>query len=97
MRRGLFLSGRCPCFFAVDALDTRTGKLRKRYPQDKIITPFDKLKSLPQADTFLKPGITFEQLEQTALEMSDNEAAQRLTDARAELFKIIYRRPQSAA
>ena len=61
------------------------------------MTPFDKLKSLPPADTFLKPGITFEHLKQTALAMSDNEAAQRLTDARAELFKVIYHRPQSAA
>ena len=42
-----YLNFHRPCFFAVDALDTRTGKLRKRYPQDKIMTPFDKLKSLP--------------------------------------------------
>ena len=48
-------------------------------------------------DTFLKPGITFEQLEQTALDMSDNEAAQCLNDARAQLFKSIYRRPPAAA
>ena len=62
-----YLNFHRPCFCAVDALDARTGKLRKRYPQDKIMTPFDKLKSLPPADTFLKPGITFVHLEQTAL------------------------------
>ena len=66
-----YLNFHRPCFFAVEVLDARTGKLRKRYPQDKIMAPFDKLKSLPQADTFLKPGITFEHLEHTALEMAE--------------------------
>jgi hypothetical protein len=44
-------------------------------------TPYDKLKSLPKADTFLKPGITFKQLDAIALAISDNEAAKQMNEA----------------
>ena len=62
-----------------------------------MMTPYEKLKSLPQAEQFLKPAITFRQLDVQANAMSDNEAARRLNDARAKLFKIIYNRSKSAA
>ena len=50
-----------------------------------MMTPFEKLKSLPLAKQFLKPGITFQQLDAQASAMSDNEAAERLNKARATL------------
>jgi hypothetical protein len=62
-----------------------------------MMTPYEKLKSLLKADQFLKPGITFEQLDAQASAMSDNDAAQRLNDARVILFKTIFNRSKTAA
>lgn len=62
-----------------------------------MMTPYEKLKSLPMADQFLKPGIGFEQLNTVATTMSDNEAAERLNDARALFFKTIFNRSRTAA
>jgi len=38
----------------------------------------------------LKPGVTFETLEQVAMEMSNNEAAKRLQADRVKLFEQIF-------
>jgi hypothetical protein len=85
-----------PCLFAETITDAK-GRQRKRYPYKLMMTPYEKLKSLPQADQFLKPGIDFEQLNTVATAMSDNEAAERLNDARALLFKTIFNRSRTAA
>lgn len=61
------------------------------------MTLYDKLKSLPNAAQYLKPGITFEQWDAIAYAMSDNKAAQRLNQARAELFRSINKAQDSAA
>lgn len=53
------------------------------------MTPYDKLKSLPNAAQYLKPGISFQTLDAMANQYSDNEAARRLNQARAELFQLI--------
>ena len=62
-----------------------------------MMTPYEKLKSLHKARRFLKPGFTFQSLDAQASAMSDNDAAQRLNDARAILFKTIFNRSKSAA
>ena len=62
-----------------------------------MMTPYEKLKSLHQAEQFLKPGITFSQLDTQARALSDNEAAKRLNDARTILFKTIFNRSKTAA
>lgn len=85
-----------PCFFAESVTDEK-GKIRKRYRQKDMMTPYDKLKSLPQAADHLKPGVTFGDLDQLATAISDNEAAQRLNQARKKLFQSIHRRSQHAA
>ncbi len=85
-----------PCFFAETFTDPK-GKIRKRYRFENMMTPYDKLKSLPHAERFLKPGITFNALDRVALGISDNAAAQRLNAARTRLFQSIHRRPQRAA
>ena len=54
-----------PCFFAESFTDDK-GKTRKRYLLKNMMTPYEKLKSLPNAKRFLKPGVTFKQLDQTA-------------------------------
>ena len=85
-----------PCLFAETITDNK-GRQRKRYPYKMMMTPYEKLKSLPLAESFLKPGINFEKLDAQASAISDNEAAQRLNNARAILFKTIFNRSKTAA
>ncbi len=67
------------------------GRQRKRYPYRLMMTPYEKLKSLSQAETFLKPKITFAQLDALAGAMSDNAAAERMNAARSALFRTIFK------
>lgn len=85
-----------PCLFAETIIDAK-GRRRKRYPYKLMMTPYEKLKSLDRSEQFLKPGITFKQLDALAGSMSDNEAALRLNNARALLFKTIFNRSKNAA
>jgi hypothetical protein len=85
-----------PCLFAETITDAK-GRQRKRYPYQLMMTPYEKLQSLPNAEAFLKPGITFAQLDAHAAAMSDNNPAQRLNDARTTLFKTIFNRSRRAA
>ena len=85
-----------PCLFAETITDAK-GRQRKRYPYRLMMTPYEKLKSLPQAETFLKPNITFAQLDALAGAMSDNAAAERMNAARSALFRTIFNRSKTAA
>lgn len=85
-----------PCLFAETITDAK-GRQRKRYPYKLMMTPYEKFKSLPNAEQFLKLGVTFAQLDLQATAMSDNDAAQRLNDARAKLFKTILNRSKKVA
>jgi transposase InsO family protein len=85
-----------PCLFAETITDAK-GRQRKRYPYKLMMTPYEKLKSLPKAEQFLKPGIAFAQLDVQASAVSDNDAAECLNDARAILFKTIFNRSKTAA
>jgi len=60
------------------------------------MTPYDKLKSLDKADHYLKPGITFKQLDAIAYAISDNDAAKQLQEARQQLFNTIFEQEQAA-
>ena len=51
------------------------GKVKKKYPYEKINTPYEKLKSLPRVETYLRPGITLDKLDAIANQMSDNKFA----------------------
>lgn len=85
-----------PCLFAKDYLD-KNGKTRKRYPLDQVMTPLEKLASLPDADSFMKPGVALDALRKEARALSDNEAAARLSEARNQLFLSIQKRSRTAA
>ena len=85
-----------PCLFAETITDAK-GRQRKRYPYQLMMTPYKKLKSLPFAESFLKSGTDFKMLDEQAGAISDNEAAQRLNNARAILFKTIFNRSKTAA
>jgi transposase InsO family protein len=91
-----YLNFHRPCFFPIEVIDAK-GRIRKHYPYDRIMTPYDKLKSLPDAKRYLKPNTTFEQLDAIAYAISDNDAAHHLNQARAELFRFINNSQKSAA
>lgn len=80
-----------PCFFPETRTDDQ-GKQRKVYRYETMMTPYDKLKSLPGAEAYLKPGVRFEILDAVAHQISDNQAADRLQKARQTLFKTIQGR-----
>ena len=77
-----------PCLFASETVD-RKGKVRRRYRDCDVMTPYDRLRSLADAHRFLKPGITFEQLDAIAHAQTDVEAAQNVQSRRRELFEKI--------
>ncbi|HEY6406040.1 MAG TPA: hypothetical protein VIY29_01090 [Ktedonobacteraceae bacterium] len=85
-----------PCFFAHSVTDSK-GRIRKRYRFEDMMTPYEKLKSLPNASAFLKPGMSFEALDGFTAATSDNEAARQMNQARARLFQSIQRRSKKAA
>jgi hypothetical protein len=57
----------------------------KRY--NIYITPYEKLKSLPDAGTYLKNGVTFERLDTLANTESDNESAEKMQKEKKKLFE----------
>lgn len=91
-----YLNYHRPCFFPVETLDAK-GRLRKTYPYEHMMTPYDKLKSLAEAQQYLRPGITFDKLDAIAYAISDNEAARRLNEARTKLFQSINQQTRHPA
>ena len=86
----IYINFHRPCFFAISAVDHR-GKVKKTYPYKKVMTPYGKLKSLSEAEIYLKAGVTLQQLDDIANQMSDNEFAERMVKARSNLFQNISR------
>ena len=80
-----YLNYHRPCLFAKEEINQK-GKQIRKYPDSLIQTPYQKLRSLPDAEQYLKPGITFKILDDFAHQYSDNEAARRLNKARNKLF-----------
>ena len=56
-----------------------------------MMTPYEKLKSLPQAESYLKPGMTFKKLDALAYQENDLTAAKKMKQARGQLFKKILK------
>ena len=84
----LFLNYHRPCHFPVETVGD-DGRTTKRHPYANVATPYDKLKSLDHAERFLKPGVSFAELNAFALSASDLDAA--VNAARAEMFRAIAR------
>jgi len=85
-----------PCFFSVSVTDHR-GKVKKIYPYREVMTPYEKLKSLPEAARSLRQGVTMAKLEDIASQMSDNEFAERMVKARSNLLQNICRQAEQVA
>lgn len=80
-----------PCFFPEIITDEK-GKQRKKYLYENMMTPYDKLKSLPHAESYLKDGISFSEMDKKADAITDNQSADCLQKARRLLFKTIDER-----
>ncbi len=79
-----YLNYHRPCGYATTTVD-RKGKIRKRY--DCYLTPFEKLRSLPHPEQYLRPGITMDDLEKTAHAHSDTQYARLVQREKAKLFR----------
>jgi GH18 family chitinase len=51
------------------------------------MTAYEKLKSLPNAEQYLKEGITFEELDKIAYAFSDNEWAEKMQKVKEKLLE----------
>jgi len=91
-----YLNFHRPCHFPTEYTDKK-GRIRKRYRYQNMMTPYEKLRSLPEAESHLKPETTLQKLDAIAAGCSDNDAAQRLNEARTKLFQSINKTQQRAA
>jgi transposase InsO family protein len=79
-----YLNFHRPCGFATNKIDGK-GRVKKVYRIYR--TPFDALLGHPDALKFLKSGVSWEQLDDAAHEMSDNECARMMREKKYQLFK----------
>lgn len=85
-----FLNFHRPCLFATEVADAKKpGRIKRVYRAGDVMTPLDKLASLPEAHKYLREGMTLEHLYELARALSDVQAAEELNEARAELFKRV--------
>lgn len=80
----VYLNYHRPCGFATVIVDEK-GKQKKIYKT--YLTPYEKLKSLKEAEKYLKEKVSFEMLDKIAHQKSDNEFAELMQKAKDELFK----------
>lgn len=88
-----YLNYHRPCGFATNIQDEK-GKEKKVYRAEDYQTPYQKLKSLKNAEQFLKDGISFKDLDKIAFQFSDNEFAEMMQKAKEELFRNFKHIPQ---
>jgi len=81
-----YLNFHRPCYFPKIKVDKK-GKEKKTYPYDMMMTPFEKFKSLENAEGYLKPGVKMEDLEKEAMLMTDYESAIQTKKAQKNCFK----------
>jgi len=89
----VYLNYHRPCGFATIIKDKK-GKEKKIYRLKDYQVPYEKLKSLENAEKYLKDGLSFDRLDKIAYEMSDNDFALRMQKAKEELFKNFKHIPQ---
>lgn len=78
-----------PCLYPTHTIDKK-GKEKKQYKYKNMMTPYEKFKSLPESEKYLKENFTFKMLDDIAKAMTDNESADYLQRQRKLLFKQIH-------
>ena len=86
----LYLNFHRPCGFATITTNSK-GKQKKIYKT--YLTPYEALKNIPNAKKYLKPGTTFNQLDQISMQHSDNEYATIMDEEKSKLFDKIGLKP----
>jgi transposase InsO family protein len=81
-----YLNYHRPCGFAQVRLDPR-GRRRRSYPTEDYATPYEKLRSLPEAYRHLKQDMRWELLDRIAYARSDTAAALQMAAAKAALLQ----------
>jgi len=56
----------------------KRGKTKSKYRYQDYMTPYEKLRSIPNARICLKENLTFEMLDKTAKRYTDNEMAKKV-------------------
>ena len=67
----------------------KPGRIKRVYRPKDAMTPLDKLAGLPEAVSFLRQGVTLEDLQAMATALTDMQAAEELNEARLALFRRI--------
>jgi len=70
----------------VEEIDCK-GRVTKRYSYNKINTPFEKLKSIPVIENYLRQDVSLNKMQNYADQMSDNNFAERVVKAHSNLCK----------
>lgn len=83
-----YLNFHRPCAYRITVIDAK-GKQTHKYPKDGYMMPYEKLKSLPNATEYLKPGVSFDLLDLQAYAMSDTQWAEHMNDTKAAMWGSI--------
>ena len=84
----IYLNYHRVCAFPEEKVNKK-GKIVKSYPLCNYMTPYDKLKTIPNIETYLKPKVNLESLEKIEMKKSDNDFAQEMQEAKKKLFEKI--------
>lgn len=80
---------RC-CLFPTEIVSQdKPGKIIKKYSASNCMTPFEKLKSLPNFEMYLKKGVSVESLNALERKHTDNEMAEIVQDNLAKMYKVL--------
>ena len=89
----VYLNFHRPCGFATVTVDEK-GRRSRKY--ETYQTPYERLKSLPEAASHLCPGVSFKVLDEIAARHSDNECARRMQEAKDKLFRAVGLPPRTS-
>ncbi len=91
-----YLNFHRPCFFPTMEIDKK-GKEKRSYKYENMMTPYQKLVSLPDIEACLKPDISLAGLKKIAHQMTDNESAMQLKKAKEKAFSLIFAEQKAQA
>jgi hypothetical protein len=87
-----YLNFHRPCAFPEIKTNAK-GKEVRTYPKENYMTPYMKLKSLMNAEQYLKQGATFTDLDRIAMTKSDIEYAKYMQEEKYKMLKNIHANP----
>jgi transposase InsO family protein len=85
-----YLNFHRPCLFALEKINDK-GKIVRTYPQELVMTPLEKLLSLPKVTQHLRKGVSLRSLKAQANSKTDSQAAAVMNTAQQALFDSINR------